>query len=130
MLAIVNSPTYSSPKLWNNRFAKVLFQQNFVLYGIHLAYMRNWCVWESHIFCKLCENVDSWLLPPCFNTWGTKHEASCTCEVVVGLYCNVDHYCYELHIDIHKVTNFKVHIYTQLKWCHMSLATVASHVVN
>ena len=34
MVAIVNSPAFSSPKLINDWFAKVLPCQNFALYGI------------------------------------------------------------------------------------------------
>ena len=37
MEAIVNSPTFSSPKLQNDRFAKVLPHQRFVLYGSKLS---------------------------------------------------------------------------------------------
>ena len=37
MLAIVNSPTFSLPKLQNNRFTKVLPCHNFALYGIPIT---------------------------------------------------------------------------------------------
>ena len=47
MLAVVNSPTFSSPKIQNDQFTKVLPHQNFVLYGIPCS---QWMFHYQYIF--------------------------------------------------------------------------------